>query len=404
MAETQRAQATAPSQPPSRGADYSTQRLSRKYCFSDPNMDLFFLGALGWGPAGGLSPGEAFHAAQQITDGDVDSWVSAFEQQGITLTSQADRWLERGSERASGETRLKAFSCYRLAWQFAAPGEQFGKLYRTHEKLFDQAMEELKLGAVKFTVDYAGGKLPGHFFRSSDASMPTVLVVGGADTCHEDRFLSQGRFLLQRGYSVALVDLPGQGHTQEQDLYWEPETERPIAAVVDKLISSFGVEPKRLAFVGMSLGGYFACRAAAHEKRLGAVVATTPLWRPGELFIQAGGPNLLLDDADKKPTPAKANMRVLMWKAGVTASRQMKNRWEGVKADPALVDVPFLSVLGGQEGTLWKEQATEWHEKIPSEKKEFLFLDAESGADAHCQGNNPLRLAQEIDLWLRKVL
>jgi hypothetical protein len=32
--------------------------------------------------------------------------------------------------------------------------------------------------------------------------------------------------------------------------------------------------------------------------------------------------------------------------------------------------------------------------------KRLLRLDAASGADAHCQGNNPTRLAQEVCDWL----
>ena len=46
-------------------------------------MDLFFLAALGWGPAGGLSAGEAFYIANKIEDGNRDTWVPAFEGQGV---------------------------------------------------------------------------------------------------------------------------------------------------------------------------------------------------------------------------------------------------------------------------------------------------------------------------------
>jgi hypothetical protein len=53
--------------------DYSTARLTQRYRFADPNMDLFFLGALGWGPTGGLSVGEAFHIASHIEDGNPDT-------------------------------------------------------------------------------------------------------------------------------------------------------------------------------------------------------------------------------------------------------------------------------------------------------------------------------------------
>jgi pimeloyl-ACP methyl ester carboxylesterase len=383
-----------------RSEDYSTQRLSQHYRFADPNMDLFFLGALGWGPTGGLSVGEAFYVATQIEDGNGDSWARAFEHQGEVLNAQADTWLERGWTRSSGEARLKAFACYRSAWQFVAPGERFAALFHTSQKLFDQAMTELDLPATRFTVRYGGGELPGHFYQAIDHSAPTVLVIGGADTCHEDRFLSQGRYYIDRGYSVALVDLPGQGLVQEQGLHWEPETERPIAAVIDALIARFGVEPRKLALLGMSLGGYFACRAAAHEPRLAAVIATPALFRPDELF--AGIAKQEADGATMSDVALK-NRQVLLWKAGVADLSELIRRWDGVAVDPRDVQVPFLSVLGKQEGGIWKKQTEEWHASIRSAKKSFVILNAETGADAHCQGNNPLRLAQEADGWLREV-
>ena len=67
-------------------------------------------------------------------------------------------------------------------------------------------MAELGLPAAAFTVAYKG-------------PAPTILIRGGADTSHEDRFVSQGRLYWDRGYAVALADLPGQELVQAQDLF-----------------------------------------------------------------------------------------------------------------------------------------------------------------------------------------
>ncbi len=382
--------------------DYSTARLTRRYRFTDPNMDLFFLGALGWGPAGGLSAGEAFYIASQIEDGNAGSWTQSFERQGAVLAAQADRWARQRVFRAAGETRLKAFACYRSAWQFVLPGARFSALFRKSQVLFDKAMEELDIPTTRFEVDYCGGELPGHFFPASDPTAPTILVIGGADTCHEDRFLSQGRYYLERGYAVALVDLPGQGLVAEQGLHWEPAVERPIGEVIDTLVARFGVNTQRLAMIGMSLGGYFACRAAAQEPRLAAVIATPALPRPDALFVATAGAAEM--EANVPSDAARRNRQVLLWKAGVSDLRALADKWQGVAADPTKVNVPFLTVVGAQEGAVWQRQSVEWHNAIPSAYKRMTLLDAETGADAHCQGNNPLRLVQEVDAWLREVL
>src|SRR5262245_1589432 len=86
------------------------QRLSSHYRFQDPNMDLFFVSALGWGPSGGLDVGEAFHVAAQIEDGDAASWVRAFANFGDQQRALAEAWQRRGRGREAGESRLKAFA------------------------------------------------------------------------------------------------------------------------------------------------------------------------------------------------------------------------------------------------------------------------------------------------------
>ena len=48
-------------------------RMAVKYHFEDPDMDFFFVVALGWGAEGGLSVGQAFHVASKIIDGDAAS-------------------------------------------------------------------------------------------------------------------------------------------------------------------------------------------------------------------------------------------------------------------------------------------------------------------------------------------
>jgi len=85
------------------------QRLGQKYRFDDPNMDLFFVAALGWGPAGGLDIGQAFYVASTIKDGDADSWIASF----------------------------------RSAWQFAPPGPVFVSLVSRQRTAFAAAVRPI---------------------------------------------------------------------------------------------------------------------------------------------------------------------------------------------------------------------------------------------------------------------
>jgi len=382
---------------------HPSQRLSRKYCFDDPDMDLFFMAAASWGPTGGLDLGQVYYVASQITDGDGDSWMRAFSAYGDAMDAQADAWSAKGWRREAGEARMKAFAAYRSAWQFAVPGDEFARMVARHKRAFAQAVDEQRLPATFFQVPYAGKALPGVFLQNEDADAPVVLVIGGADTCFEDLYLTLGRNLLTRGYSVALADLPGQGITMIDGLHWEAEAEKPIAAVTDLLVERFNATPGRMALIGLSLGGYFVARAAgdaALSERFATVIASTPFPSPAELFALSARAALEADAASP-PTPAAVrSRRVSLWKAGAKTPQEFIPKTAAMVADPARVTLPFLSILGAGDSQVFARQARAWHARIGSTRKAFVELDAASGADGHVQVNNRLRLCQECVGWM----
>jgi pimeloyl-ACP methyl ester carboxylesterase len=378
------------------------QRLGQKYRFEDPNMDLFFVAALGWGPAGGLDIGQAFHVASTIKDGDADSWVASFSRYGEIQNAQADAWKVRGWRRAAGEARLKAFASFRSAWQFAPPGPVFVSLVAKQRVAFAAALQELSFPATHFEVPFKGKQLPGVFLKHPMANAPVVLVIGGADTSFDDLFFTIGRGLFDRGYSVALVDLPGQGVTQAEGLHWEVEAEKPIGAVTDLLVERFDAQPGRIALVGLSLGGYFVTRAAGYETRLAAVIASTPFPNPAQLFslsVQA----VVASAAEAASTAALRSRQITFWKTGASNAQEFLARTAGMVADPSRVTVPFLSIVGAADSKVFLEQAQGWHRDIRSTRKDFVLLNRETGADGHVQANNRLRLVQESSGWLNEI-
>lgn len=370
------------------------------YRFNDEHMDLFFMAALSWGPAGGLDVGQAFYIAETITDGDPDSWVNAFAQYGDYLDQQANTWHAKGWRRSAGEMRLKAFASYRSAWQFAGPGQRFSELYARHQRAFALAIDELRLPATRFEIPWKHASLPGHYFANPNPDAPLVLVIGGADTCHEDLFFTVGRNLLERGYSVALADLPGQGDLQAQGLYWEAEAEKPISAIIDQLIARFGARPGRIALLGLSLGGYFVSRAAGYDTRLATVMASTPLHDAGLLFARSVQAAAAHQGSATFSAATLRSHQTTFWKAGARTPSELIDRTCTLRADPARVSVPFLSLLGGGESDLFAEQARTWHAAIASKHKSLIELPEQTGADGHVQVNNRLRLAQECCGWL----
>ena len=394
------------SEPDNMEKQQPTQRLARKYRFDDPDMDLFFVAAAGWGPSGGLDLGQVYFVASNIEDGNGDSWMMAFTEYGNALNSQADLWKKKGWLREAGEMRMKAFAAYRSAWQFAPPGEIFVRMVLRHKKAFQLAVQELKLPCTFFSVPYEGKSLPGAYFQNPNPTAPVVLIIGGADTCFEDLYLTLGRNLFERGYSVAIADLPGQGMTMADGLHWEAKSEVPIAEIQEYLISKFAATPNRMALVGLSLGGYFVARAAAapgSKDRWATVIASTPFPSPAEMFklsvISAKN-----DVQKAKPSPAAVRSRMVsMWKAGAKTPEEFVSLTSNMVANPEAVSMPFLSILGAGDSPVFARQAKQWHDSIASKRKSFVLLDAASGADGHVQVNNRLRLCQECVGWLDDI-
>jgi 2,6-dihydroxypseudooxynicotine hydrolase len=91
---------------------------------------------------------------------------------------------------------------------------------------------------------------------------------------------------LARGLATLAFDGPGQGEA-EYDLPILPEYERPVAAVIDWIERRDDLDAARVGLWGVSLGGYYAPRAAAFEPRVKAVVALTGPFDFAEAFRRA---------------------------------------------------------------------------------------------------------------------
>jgi 5-aminopentanamidase len=106
---------------------------------------------------------------------------------------------------------------------------------------------------------------------ASRTTPPVVIMMPGLDSVKEE-LQATAQYLLDRGLAVIAVDGPGQGEAEYQ-LPIEPAYERVAAAVADYLEGRDDIDPARIGGFGVSLGGYYAARAAAYEPRIKAAVA-----------------------------------------------------------------------------------------------------------------------------------
>jgi len=393
------------------------QRSKMRIRFQNEDLDFTFqwLG-LGYGVYGGLSHGEAFAVAAQIDERNISSWVGAFRRFGDRLRGRADEQLRDGQPRSAGETYLKSFNAHRAAVQMMLPSDpEFRNSLSAFKSDFRLAMKHLNIPIEPVQVPYAGKSLPGYIMKTdSDQNRGRILIgIGGGDSYCEDLYFFYGAVGILRGYNVLIVDLPGQGDTPLDGLFFDVEFEKPVRAVVDFALSRTEVDPKRLAIAGVSGGGFMVLRAAAYEKRIRAVIANTPILDMGRVLDAAippvlirapkGFANRLIRLAGSLNPAGEANIQKYLWQAGLSdpvAAMQLGRK--GI-VDPARIDCPILCAAGEGDPPECLAQTHRCFESVRSARKNLRIFTVAEGADAHCQVNNLTLWNQVLYDWLDRI-
>ncbi|MCB0661424.1 MAG: alpha/beta fold hydrolase [Saprospiraceae bacterium] len=177
------------------------------------------------------------------------------------------------AEEAKKEKRLRNAAFYlRGAEFFIEPGNpKKQEVYEDFLKTFDKAF--WLAGFIRHEVPYKNGKLPVLYFPSqTSAPKGTIVCFGGFDSLIEE-FYCIWDGLSRSGYNVYAFDGPGQGGALRlHQLPFEHDWEGPVGAVLDHF------KVNRTAIMGVSMGGYWAVRAAAFEKRIHRVIAMPPVY------------------------------------------------------------------------------------------------------------------------------
>lgn len=181
--------------------------------------------------------------------------------------------FEALSRRAALDGRaVHATGCMRVA-EFFTPPRSAAKVarYRRYRDLFDTLVEGT--GVVRLEVPFAGAALPAYQLPATGPSAgATVLVHGGFDSVIEE-FYPIWQRIAAAGFDVIAFEGPGQGGARTLNgLTFDHDWEKPVGAVLDH----FGLE--RAALVGISMGGYWALRAAGREPRIDRVVSWPPVY------------------------------------------------------------------------------------------------------------------------------
>jgi 2,6-dihydroxypseudooxynicotine hydrolase len=240
--------------------------------------------------------------SDERVDAAIANWGPRFVANGVdandfrTVTASIDTWEQwlpawvanaqmhaRHAEEAerAGRTRTAG-----EAWNRAALSYHFAKFVwivdlRRHRdatlravKALRNAHRHLDPAAERIEIPYGQATMAANLRRpSTEPRPPLVLLLPGLDSTKEEFFAWENVFRV-RGLATLSLDGPGQGETGLSTPI-EPAYEKAVSAVVVHLQGRVDLDLDRIGLAGVSLGGYYAARAAAYERRIGAAVGVS---------------------------------------------------------------------------------------------------------------------------------
>jgi dienelactone hydrolase len=236
------------------------------------------------------------------------------------------------------------------------------------------------------TIPYEGTTLPALFHRAAGAGRrPAMIHFDGFDVTKEWMSLCGiADEFAHRGVSTLMVDHPGVGAALRlQGLAMNPDSERWARAAIDWLELRADVDAARVGVIAMSLGGYYAPRAAAFEPRLACCVA----W--GARWDNAGSHGRILRDASAARS-VTGWLDHALWYYGAVDVDEAERKIAQMTLEGVIdrVTCPLLVVHGANDRQVPTEQAERTiREARHSSKATLRVFDQDEGGVEHVNGD-----------------
>ena len=313
-----------------------------------------------------------------------EEWLDAWVATGDMHAELAREAEARGRRITAGEAWVRAALCYHFA-KFVWTVDPVR--YRATTERAVQALlcahRHLDPTARRLEVPFEGSTLFANLRRPREIPRPpVVLLIPGLDSTKEEFFHWENTFLV-RGMATVSVDGPGQGETGFHTTI-RPDYEVAVRALLDFLSASEEVDLDRVGAVGVSLGGYYAPRAAAFEPRIRAVAAI-------------GGPYNFGAAWERLPGLTRETFQ---YHAGAVDAAEARRRAQELDLGPVLARVrqPFLVVFGQQDALFpWQDA-----ERVAREAPRGEFVLYPEGS--HVCNNIPYKYRPLVADWMADQL
>jgi pimeloyl-ACP methyl ester carboxylesterase len=283
----------------SHNAEASPNHTARKSLLFPDNLQFWFetKRAFGSSSYGASEFGEVLAAVSRIKSGDFDSWYNEFNAMAERVEAEARKQLAGKHRVSARDSFLRATTYYRTSEFFLHGNAADPRIYSAYKKsieCYKQCCALCDPPVLPVETPYENTTLPGYFHRVDDSGRkrPLFIIHSGFDGSAEELHAEGALAGIERGYNVLTFDGPGQyGPIHRERLPFRPDWEKVVTPVVDFALTLPGVDPNKIALMGVSMGGVLAPRAAAFEKRISALVANDGLYDFGAAILKSMPPD-----------------------------------------------------------------------------------------------------------------
>lgn len=237
-----------------------------------------------------VANGIALTDFEEVTAG-IDRWADwckAWCARGAVHERLGREALSAGHPLTAGEHLCRASAYYHFAkFVFVQYPDEMRAAHTRAVDCYREALPLLRPAGERVRIPFAGTALWGVLRRPEGIAKPPVVVMApGMDSTKEELHAYETPFL-DRGMAILAFDGPGQGEA-EYALPIRGDYETPVRAAIDWVEQRADLDASRIGMWGVSLGGYYAPRAAAYEKRIKACIGISGPFDLAEIWEHLG--------------------------------------------------------------------------------------------------------------------
>ena len=365
---------------------------------------------LNMAPWGGAEIGEINRIGLRLKKhvGDDDAWFREWTCEARAVEDTGRARLAEGHTTSGAQYLQRASVYYHVGERFLQPKSKTGNdAYMHGVQCLRDAAKHIKRPRLEHVeIPYDGKSLPAIYVHAEPANqsgkVPAMVFFDGLDVTKEIQYFKGVADLVARGIACLIVDGPGNGESiRFRDMYLRPDTEHYATPVFDYLAARPEVDAKRIGVMAISLGGYYAPRAAAFEQRFACAIAWGAQWDYRKIWADR------FERIARADTPSlSVAWQHIAWVLNATSQDDVLKRLEPFKLDGVVqkIKCPFLMVHGEGDEQIPLPEAQKRFDAVGSKDKTFKVFTRDEGGYHHCQIDNQSICSAYMWDWLEETL